>query len=235
MQATSDPELSVASLGEATSRLIEDHVDLADRIARRMAPPSVSFEDFVQAARLALVQAALRYDATRRVPFAGYASIVIAGRLKHHLRDACWDVRVPRTLQETWLRAGKAREGLAQRLGRSPTMAELAAEVGVDEEHLLAAIPVGDAWSVTHFESACTEDGGAWEPADAHDHYTCADERLWLHGAVASLPQRLRDIVRMYYVEDIPQREIAARIGVSQMQVSRLLARAVALLRTAAG
>ncbi len=220
---------------EEVGRLVESHVWLADRIARRMAPPSVARDDFIQAARLALVQAAHRYDGERGVPFAGYASVVISGRLKHYLRDMCWDVRVPRRLQETWLRAGKAREVLNQRLGRPPTVAELAVELGVDEEHLLAAMPVGDAWTVTRFEGmGVADDAEGWEPTDRHDAFAAAEDRLWLRTALTTLPPRLQDIVHMYYVDELPQRVIAERIGVSQMQVSRLLARSIELLRKAA-
>jgi RNA polymerase sigma-B factor len=197
-----------------------------------MAPASVPLEDFIQAARLALVQAAQRYDPLRFVPFAGYASVVVTGRLKHYLRDACWDVRVPRGLQETWLRAGKARESLTQRLGRAPTVAELAAELEVEEEHLLASMPVGDAWTVTRFEGiGVVDDGEAWEPPDRSDPFAAIDDRLWLRNALARLPERLQTIVQMYYVEEVPQRVIAERMGVSQMQISRLLARAIDLLR----
>ena len=214
--------------------MVEQHIALADHIARRLCPPTVSREDFIQVARLALVQAAERFDPSRGVPFAGYAGVVVSGRLKHYLRDSCWDVRVPRSLQETWLRAGKARDALSQRLGRSPSIAELATELGVDEEHLLASIPVGDSWTVTRFEGLAPEGEGAWEPTDRGDAYAAVDDRLWLRSAIPTLPDRLRDIVRMYYVEEVPQRVIAERIGVSQMQVSRLLAKAIAMLRAQA-
>ena len=215
-------------------RLVEEHVALADHIARRLCPPTVSREDFIQVARLALVQAADRFDPSRGVPFAGYAGVVVSGRLKHYLRDSCWDVRVPRSLQETWLRAGKARDALSQRLGRSPSVAELAAELGVDEEHLLASMPVGESWTVTRFESLAPDGEAAWEPTDSGDAYTAVDDHLWLRSAIPTLPDRLRDIVRMYYVEEVPQRVIAERIGVSQMQVSRLLAKAISMLRAQA-
>jgi RNA polymerase sigma-B factor len=163
-QRVDEPLLDEIAEDEADSRqpvfgtlaerhaMVEQHIALADHIARRLCPPTVSREDFIQVARLALVQAAERFDPDRGVPFAGYAGVVVSGRLKHYLRDSCWDVRVPRSLQETWLRAGKARDTLSQRLGRSPSIAELATELGVDEEHLLASIPVGDSWTVTRFE-----------------------------------------------------------------------------------
>jgi len=236
-----DVDLDVAALPddpehrERVRLLVEEHLGLADHIARRMRPPSVAREDFVQVARLGLVQAAHRYDPERGVPFAGYASAVVSGRLKHYLRDLCWDIRVPRALQETWLRTGPVRETLTQKLGRAPTVAELAAEMGVDEEHLLEAMPVGDAWTVTRFEGmGVVAEEGAWEPKDARDFYAAADDRMWLRSALTTLPERLQWILQMYYVEELPQRVIAEQIGVSQMQVSRLLARSLVLLRSQA-
>jgi RNA polymerase sigma-B factor len=214
--------------------LVEEHLPMADRLARRMTPGGYPNEDFVQVARLALVEAARRYEPSRRVPFACYASAVITGHLKHHLRDRCWAVRPPRKLQELWLEAVPARERLSQHLGRAPTVDEMAQELGVTSGQVVEALGAQNAWSADSFERLTAVPGRAWEPVESERGFDLIEDRSWLRPALDSLPSRLQTILELRFVHEMTQSEIAQRIGVSQMHVSRLLAKALGELRAAA-
>ena len=214
--------------------LVEEHLGLADRIARRLTPAGQAREDFVQVARLGLVEAARRFEPGRGVPFSAYASTVITGHLKHHLRDRCWSVRPPRRLQDLWLQATATRDRLSQRLGRAPTVAELAGALEVSEVQLVEALGAQQAWSADSFERLTDAQGPAWEPAVAEAGFELVDDRSWLRPALKDLPERLQLIVELRFVHELTQSQIAERVGVSQMHVSRLLAQALAQLRDAA-
>ena len=214
--------------------LVTEHLGLADRIARRLTPAGQTREDFVQVARLGLVEAARRFEPGRGVPFSAYASTVITGHLKHHLRDRCWSVRPPRRLQDLWLQATATRDRLSQGLGRAPTVAELAAALEVSESSLVEALGAQQAWSADSFERLTDAQGPAWEPAVAEAGFERVDDRSWLRPALKQLPERLQLIVEMRFVHELTQSQIAERVGVSQMHVSRLLAQALAQLRNAA-
>lgn len=215
-------------------RLVIEHLAMAERLARRLTPGGYPNEDFAQVARLALVEATRRYEPERGVPFPAYASAVIIGHLKHYLRDRCWAVRPPRRLQELWLTAGPARERLSQQLGRGPSTEELARELGVSQESLVEALEAKNGWSTDSFDQLAQDDGPAWEPAVVEARFDLIDDRSWLGPALAALPERLKRVIELRFVHELTQRQIAEEIGVSQMHVSRLLARALSELRAAA-
>lgn len=215
--------------------LVTDHLGLADRLALRYAGRGQAYEDLQQVAYIGLVLAAQRFDASRGVAFATFAQATISGELKRWFRDHAWPLRVARPVQETYLAVRAATEDLTTAHGRSPTTAELAAAVGVTEEQVVEAI---DAGSTMHLDSLDAplpgEEERRWEPSFEEDGYAAAEERTWLVPALRALPERDRTILRLRFFDGLPQSAIAARVGVSQMHVSRLLARSLATLRAAA-
>ena len=215
-----------------------EHLELAEQLARRLAGGrqlAGDVEDLAQVARLGLVHAAARYDPARGVPFPSYAAAVISGRLKHHLRDRTWAVRPPRRMQELWLHSVGARERLTTRLNRSATIGELAGELDVSKEQLLDALAAQQTRTAESLDVLAEAEDSPWEPAAIEDGYARVEDRSWLGPALAALPERLQLILRLRFEQEVTQRQIAERIGVSQMHVSRLLAQALTRLRAAAG
>jgi RNA polymerase sigma-B factor len=218
-------------------QLVGAHLGLAEYLARRFANRGEPLDDLVQVASLGLIKAVDRFDPTRGVAFSTYATHTIVGELKRHFRDKGWAVRAPRRMQELYLSLGKVVAALGQELGRSPTIAELAAEVQVSEEEVLEALEAGQAYRSTSLDApAGTEEGetlGArlgGEDAALED----AESRATLSPLLKQLGQRERLILHLRFFEARTQSEIATRLGISQMHVSRLLARSVAQLRSAA-
>ena len=218
-------------------QLVGAHLGLAEYLARRFANRGEPLDDLVQVASLGLIKAVDRFDPTRGVAFSTYATHTIVGELKRHFRDKGWAVRAPRRMQELYLSLGKVVATLGQELGRSPTIAELAAEVQVSEEEVLEALEAGQAYRSTSLDApAGTEEGetlGArlgGEDASLED----AESRATLSPLLGQLGQRERLILHLRFFEGLTQSEIATRLGISQMHVSRLLARSVSQLRNAA-
>lgn len=216
------------------------YLPLARGLAARYRHTHVPLEDLVQVASMGLVMAAERFDESRGTSFASYAVPTILGELRRHLRDHGWAARVPRGLQEDVMRVTSARNQLAGRLGRSPTPKELADETGMSPEAVLAAIEAGAAYeaeSLDHAPSSEDDPGrslhaviGAHEPGFALVEYGVS-----VRDTVAELSEHERQALHLRFVSDLTQSEIARRMGVSQMQVSRLLSRSLARLRDAAG
>ena len=220
--------------------LVVSYLPLARRLAGRYRHARVPSEDLVQVASMALVMAARRYDPSRGTAFASFAVPTILGELRRHLRDHGWAARVPRGLQEDVMRVTAARNSLSGRIGRSPTPAELAEEAGMDVEGVLAAVEAGGAYEADSLDcSATAEDDqerslhaviGREEPG-----YELVEYGVSIRGTLERLSTHEREAVRLRFIEDLTQADIAARLGVSQMQVSRLLRRALVALRDAAG
>ena len=217
--------------------LVAAHLGLAEYLARRFANRGEPLDDLVQVASLGLLKAVGRFDPGREVEFSTYATHTIVGELKRHFRDRGWAIRAPRRMQELYLRLGKVVATLGQELGRSPTIAELAAEVQVSEEEVLEALEAGQAYRFASLD-APTGDGegetllsrlGTDDP-----ELTGAEQRATLSPLLGTLPQREQTILHLRFFEGLTQSEIATRLGISQMHVSRLLGRSVAQLRAAA-
>ncbi|MDQ3936506.1 MAG: SigB/SigF/SigG family RNA polymerase sigma factor [Actinomycetota bacterium] len=220
--------------------LVHKYLPLARGLAARYKHTHVPLEDLVQVASMGLVMAAGRYDPARGTSFASYAVPTILGELRRHLRDHGWAARVPRGLQEDVMRVTSARNELAGSLGRSPTPAELAAESGMSVEAVLAAIEAGGAYeaeSFDHMPSAEDDPGSSLHARIGSEEqgYRLVEYGVSVRETMAELSDEERAAVRLRFVDDLTQSEIATRIGVSQMQVSRLLSRALARLRDAAG
>ena len=229
-------ELFARLPGEPAVRdeIVERHRPLAEGLARRFRGRAEQ-EDLEQVAMLALVKAVDRFDPERGVPFTAYATATIVGELKRHLRDTAWAVRVPRHLQEVGLAVGRAIEGLTQRLGRSPTVAELANETGLPEEEVLEGLEVGAAYEADSLDApAPGGDGPRIDPATEDTALELMEEWASVSDALRELPERDRRILHLRFFKNMSQSAIAAELGISQMHVSRLLARTLARLREAA-
>jgi len=219
------------------NRLIEAHLHLADYHVTRFARSSgMSSDDLRQTAFLGILHAVERFDPDKGVAFRTFASRTIEGELKRHLRDRAWSVRPPRRLQELHLQLRRVSDELAQRLGRSPTLSELADEVGESTERVLEAMEAGQARSAAGLDSpgaSGSEDSslsrllGALDPG-----FQRVDQRMGLGEALHGLDERERLVLELRYVEELSQPEIAERIGVSQSYVSRILRATLSRLRT---
>ena len=215
--------------------LIEEHRGFAEYLARRYCDRGEPLDDLRQVALVGLLKAVERFEPERGLSFTTFAGPTIVGELKRHFRDRTWSVRVPRRLQELSLRVERGRIELGQQWGRAPTPAEIGRHVGVSEEQVLegmeaaglyragsldAPAPVSDA-----DESVGGERVGADDEELAH-----VEDRALVRSVIASLPVRERQIVYLRFFEGLTQVEIAERVGVSQMHVSRLLHRSLETL-----
>jgi len=215
-------------------RIILAYLGLADRLAERYRNNrAVSLEDLRQVARLGLVKAVDRYQPERANPFIPYAVATVVGELKRHLRDASWRLRVPRGTKDLALRLCRAIDELPQQLGHSPTVPELAAHLGTSMEEVLEAIEVAQTRSAPSLDQPAGEDGEAVLGDFVVDrrHHEELEDLLVLPELVGRLPERERRIILLRYVEELTQDEIAARMQISQMHVSRLLRRAIERMR----
>lgn len=205
------------------------HTGLAVTLARRYAGRGETLDDLKQVAMLALVKASHRFDETRGTAFSTFATATVDGELKRHFRQR-WGLHVRRGDQERYLAVREAEEILTHRLSRPPTIAELSASTGIDPRKVRVAIDVGSAFGVESLDSA-TGRGVGGEPCNPDDPFERFDQLASLQPLLAALPERQREILRLKFGEELPQTEIARRLGISQMQVSRLLARTLRDLR----
>lgn len=215
-------------------RIIVAYLGLADRLAERYrGNKTMPLEDLRQTARLGLVKAVDRYEPDRASPFVPYAVATVIGEIKRYLRDASWRLRVPRGIKDLALRLCRAVDELPQQLGRSPTIPELAEHLGTSEEEVLEAIEVAQTRSAPSLDQPAGDEGDAVLGDFVADHSPGEEPEnlIVLPELVQRLPERERAIIRMRYVEELTQDEIAVRIGISQMHVSRLLRRALERMR----
>ena len=228
---TRDPELR--------ERLVNAHIGLAASLAQRFGSRPESQDDLHQAALLGLLHAIDRFDPTRGVQFTTFAWATISGELKRHFRDRTWGVRVPRRVQELYLTTAEASDALTNSLGRSPTIAEVASRIGASEEEVVEALEARAAYRLASIDSPVGDGddsgpGSGMQLADAEPGYGVVEQRSLLSSLINKLPEREREIIHLRFNEELTQAEIAARIGVSQMHVSRLLSTSLAKLRVLA-
>jgi RNA polymerase sigma-B factor len=220
--------------------IVERFLPLARQLAARYQRPEEPFDDVYQVACFGLVKAVDRFDVQRGVAFSSYAVPTIMGEIKRHFRDRTWAVRVPRDLQELALRVDRVVAELTRELGRAPSVDEVALAIDAEPEDILEAMQASSAYRATSFETPRA--GGEGEPGDTladsvgtvDDGFARAEQRAVLHALMRSLTPREREVVRLRFEEDLTQAAIGERIGVSQMQVSRVLRQAIARLRTLA-
>jgi RNA polymerase sigma-B factor len=219
------------------ARLIELYIPLAEYLARRFRNRGEQFDDLVQVANLGLIKSVDGYDATRGAAFTSYAIPMIVGELKRHFRDKGWDVRVPRRLQELRLEITKISGDLAQDLGRSPTVADLAARLDVSEEEIIEGLDCGQAYRAMSLDAPVGSDADAGQTGlgdllgGVDPDMETVEHRESLRPLLAKLPAREQKIIAMRFFGNLTQSQIAAELGISQMHVSRLLAQALRILR----
>ncbi len=230
----------VRTNGDTRARelLIERYLPLARRLARRYQRAEEPLEDLVQVASLGLIKAIDRFDVEREVVFSSYAVPTILGELKRHFRDRTWSVRVPRDLQELALRVDRAITRLSIGERRSPSVAEIAAAVGATPEQVLDALEAAAAYRAASLDaprSAAQGEEAGESIADTlgapESGFQRAEERAILEPLFARISPRERVVLQLRFGDDLTQAEIGERIGVSQMQVSRLIRQALARMR----
>jgi len=243
---TPDPE-NVASLLREYSRsrdlrlrnrLVMMHESLARRIAARFGSSGGTLsEDLRQVAFMGLIVAVERYDPAREVSFVTYAAATVVGVIKHYLRDHGWLLKAPRRLRELGMSLRRTRTQLEHELGRSPTIPELAAAAGEDEERVLEAMDVDSNYQPVSLDVRLADDVGDQVASrleilgESDPHYSLIDERESMKLALDRLAPREREIIYHRFFHESSQSEVAARLNISQMHVSRLERRALERLR----
>lgn len=221
-KATGDPE--------GRDQLIVSHLNLVRFLASKFKNRGEPLDDLIQVGTIGLIKAIDRFDPSRGLEFTTYATPTILGEIKRHFRDKGWSVRVPRRLQELSAKVNQANDELTNELSRSPSVEEIAKRVGASVDDVLEAMESSSAYS-----SVPLEGGGSSDDDDAPsviDHYATEDEnladsddRIVLEDAIRDFSPREKDVIRMRFFEGMTQVEIAERLGISQVQVSRLLRR----------
>jgi RNA polymerase sigma-B factor len=222
----------------ARDEAIEASLPLVRSIARRFAGRGEPLEDLIQVGTVGLIKAVDRFDPSRGFAFTTYATPTVVGEIKRHFRDHGWDVRVPRALQELIVRIPKEKERLTRELGRPPTLAELAAGLGVVDELLLEAMQATTAYNADVVNrGTAADDEGSVELLDVlgrvDEGYDRCEERTLLREGMAALDERERRVLILRFTQDWTQSEIAQEIGHSQMHVSRIVRGAIEKMRAA--
>lgn len=215
---------------EARDQLIVSHLNLVRFLASKFKNRGEPLDDLVQVGTIGLIKAIDRFDPERGLEFTTYATPTILGEIKRHFRDKGWSIRVPRRLQELSAKVNQATDELTVELQRSPSVEEIAAKLGVGAEEILEAMESSGAYT-----SVSLEAGGSSEDDEApalidrlgsvDEDLDGSDDRMVIDDAISDFSPREQEIVRMRFIDGLTQVEIAKRLGVSQVQVSRLLRR----------
>ncbi len=223
----------------AREALVERLLPLARRMARRYRRSDEPLDDLVQVATLGLIKAIDRFDPGRETAFSSYAVPTMLRELKRYFRDTGWAVHVPRGMQERVMQVDNAVKELSRRKGRSPSAAEVAEVLGLSAEQVLEAMEAAGAYDAVSLDSYRFGDDGDGETyAESigveDERFELVEYGVTIAPTLAALPARDRIVLHLRFVEDLTQAEIADRVGVSQMHVSRLIRRALERLRTVA-
>jgi RNA polymerase sigma-B factor len=222
----------------AREELVERFMGLARQVAVRYRRQSEPLEDVMQVAALGLLKAIDRFDPDRGIAFSSFAVPTMLGEVKRHFRDKSWTVRPPRDLQELTLRVEQATTQLASSLGRSPSVAEIAEQLSVSDEDVLEALEAGRARSATSLSTprGDAEDGTTLGDllGDEEDGFDRAEDRATLAVLFNEITPRERTVLTLRFRQDMTQAEIGEIVGVSQMQVSRIIRSSIDRLRMAA-
>jgi RNA polymerase sigma-B factor len=223
---------------EARDELIARFLPLARKLARRYVQSSEPYDDLVQVASLGLVKAVERFDPGRGFAFTSFAVPTIVGELKRYFRDTGWAIHVDRGAQERARKINEARQAISARTGRPPRVDELAQYLELSEEDVLDGLQVAEAYGTVSLDApvAGEEEASRIDAiGDEDQRLGLIDDQTTIFAAAKHLPQREREILYLRFGEDLTQSEIAERVGVSQMQVSRLLRRSLHRLRQLTG
>lgn len=217
---------------EARNQLVVNHLNLVRYLASKFKNRGEPLDDLVQVGTIGLIKAIDRFDPSRGLEFTTFATPTIMGEIKRHFRDKGWSVRVPRRLQELSAKCNRANEELTHELQRSPSVDEIASRVGASVEDVLEAMESSSAYSSVPLEGSMDGDDDIPSVIDQYASEDTAlsssDDRILLQEAVRDFSTREKDIIRMRFEEGLTQVEIAERLGISQVQVSRLLRRTLA-------
>ncbi|MEV0168215.1 SigB/SigF/SigG family RNA polymerase sigma factor [Nonomuraea fuscirosea] len=217
-------------------RIVEMHRPLAMEIARRYRYRGEPLEDLLQAAYVGLMKAVNGFDPTLGHAFRGYAVVTMTGEVKRHFRDRTWAIRVPRLYQERRSELNRLVADLSQDLGRSPTVAELAAKMNITEEDVLLTLDASAAYSTLSLDAPLGTDDDAASLGDVipEDDDTLSNmvDREAVKPLIDALPSREKHILLLRFFGNMTQAEIAAEFGISQMHVSRILRKVLDQLRT---
>lgn len=213
------------------------HLPLVHHVARRFSDRGEPYDDLVQVGTIGLIKAVDRYDIERGAELSTYATPTVVGEIKRHFRDKGWSVRVPRRLQELRISITRATAELSQDLGRSPTVKEIAAHLDITDDEVLEGLEAAASYSTLSLDSTGPDqDGESAALADSlgehDDRLEQVEYRQTLRPLLATLPERERQVVILRFFHNKTQTQIAEEIGVSQMHVSRLLAKSLAALRS---
>ena len=217
---------------EVRAELVEAYHGLVQSMARRFAGRGESFDDLVQVAYVGLLQALDRFDPRHGRPFAVFAVPTIVGELKKHFRDHRWRVRVSRQLQERYLEVREARNRLIHELARVPTLADIAADLGMTVDDVAEALEAGSTFTMASLDrprALGSPPDHLWRTRNSG--FDAVENRLHLQSLLDRLSPAQREVLRLRFHGELTQSEIAHRLGVSQMQVSRVLSRTLSSLR----
>ncbi len=218
-------------------RIVDRCLPLADHVASHFARRGEGLDDLTQVARLGLMNAINRFDPAKGPSFIGFAIPTMMGEVRRYFRDHSWGMRVPRRLRELHVQIGRATSDLTQKLGRAPTAAELSKVLEVPHEEIVECLVAGDAYRLDSLDAplGSASSGTPRLVADSVGNIDPQIEHITnreaVRALVTALPQRERQVLHMRFFESMTQSQIAERIGVSQMQVSRILANTLRCLR----
>ncbi len=219
------------------TQIVERCLPLAEHIARKFSGRGEDFDDLLQVARLGLVQAVDRFDVERGASFLSFAVPTIMGSVRRHFRDGTWALRVPRRAKEVQAQVRPAIEALSQKLGRMPTAREIAAELDLEVVEVTQAIMAANAYQTNSLDATSNSSDEQTRPSIAdtlgreEPSYRLLEDALAVRPLLAALPERERQVLVWRFFENRTQAQIADRLGVSQMQVSRILTRTLKKLR----
>lgn len=223
---------------DARNQLVVNHLNLVRYLASKFLNRGEQLEDLVQVGTIGLIKAIDRFDPSRGLEFTTYATPTIMGEIKRHFRDKGWSVRVPRRLQELSTKVSQATDELTCELHRSPSVAEIAERVGVSVDEVLEAMESSSAYSSVPLEGGGDDDETPSvldQYASEDDDLNASDDRMVLEAIIQDFSGREKDIIRMRFEEGLTQSEIAEKMGISQVQVSRLLRRTLSRIHDKIG
>jgi RNA polymerase sigma-B factor len=234
-ESLAEDGLSDAERAQLRDELVRLHLPLVEHFARRFLNRGEPYDDLLQVGTIGLIKAIDRFDLDRGVAFSTYATPTIVGEIKRHFRDRGWAIRVPRRLQELRITISSASADLTQELGRAPTVRELAEQLGVSEEEVIEGLESSNAYSTLSLDAPESSEDSALsmidvigEDDEALEH---VEDRETIKPLLATLDPREKHILTLRFFRGMTQSQIAAEIGISQMHVSRLLARTLTRLR----